>query len=549
MSRKWVHLLFFILAFIWVNPEFRLPTRIVQVYSSFFQNCIQKTVSGDLDFVPPENYLEGLLFEVRNSPNEKYYIPLYDHIWEQYIYERSIPKLLVAPQNLQNENDSISKYYGYGPQKPAPLLELKNSYLNRWTSMLLVLICLIGSSFFIKNISISLRILSGFLITGWGILLISLITKLNYQDIYKIWIPASVILFIILLIRNFQFSKFKEILIKNKNIWFLILLFSMIVSPFLFDPLQGADARTMWFYRYKFAYFYGFQPDLIAKYMFAGAQRDYSWVFAGPLGIASMFPNSSYAGWNENAVYGALLWLHLAVLFLAFNSFKNVQFMIKAFLLLFTFYTFKQYATNGYFDFFWMFLIALIFLKNDLSKKEKIIITMLAASIKYEAIAVLIMYLLFQFIHSIKMKNNIKDFIKTNQFIFVSMIPLLLQKQILKAFGIMDQYNVGSLFFKLTIYEAIKRFESANRFIIKRVFIERPQYLVIAILFLFIYRNGKEMLRSLGFIYYLMLPAILIYTFTPYDQDWQLETSAFRVFMFFPIYLALYFLKKSEKTF
>lgn len=543
---RFIKVLIYLVLIVIANELYKHPFKFIEDSKYSYQKLAQSIEKKDQPFEPQETYLEGLLFEIRNSPNLKYYIPIWD-LWELYLYDRALPKLLVKPENVKNEKDTVSYFYGYGPQKEKPNLDESNSFITRWLGMLLVLVCTVGVTFYFKDLIFPLRVLLGFLILGWGTLVISLVTNIPYSRLYTFIIPISFVGFLIFCIRSFSKHKIIQFLHDYKYLFLILIFLPAVWTPFLTDVLNGPDARTMWFYRYKFAFLYGFNPQLITDFMAPSSQRDYSWLFAGPFGIASVLPNKSFAGWYENAVFGSLLWLLIAVLMLVWKKVSNRNIVEKVLFILTFVYPFREYFLNGYFDFYWIILMSIFLLCKSFSILELFILLCSAVSIKYEAFAMMLVFLGIELISYIKNKQNIRSFLKDNKIVFLSLIPILFQKYILQAYGVIDQYQIGKQIVSMPIYDAIKRFESAHRFLIINVFFERLKYILPFILLYFSKDKLVSILKAIGFAYVLLFPAMIIYTYTPNDQDWQLITSAYRVFLFYPCFAIIKYLIDDNK--
>lgn len=501
------------------------------------------TLARTRDLTFEENldpHVRGLVTEARRA--DRYFkITPYDAYTEQIVTELALPNLPAQ--------DARAALHVIGPHTEPATWEKPHTHLERWGRMLLALVCWIGVTAFIVELAFPLRVLTGALITGWSLGALSYLTGLPLTALYPFWIPVSLCGACYLL-----FARIRARVLNWRALGALALFlafFPEIWSPFFFADLHGPDARTMWFYRYKFEFLHGFRPDLIREHMADWSQRDYPWFLGGAVGIASWKDTAGFAGWSENAAFGSLFWIVLATLSLWARLFSRYSAFLAASIIILTFGACNGYITNGYMDGLWIPLFAFFLYgyfarasETEFSQTDLWLALAVAASLKYEAFAC---FAIFAFVEAIRRLRISRDVFA--RFIFGELLfwgtafaPALLGKFVLRAYGIFDQYAGGARLLGLTFRDGLHRFASAHRFIFKRVFFENPHYAVPLVLLLvlgWVHRRFGDARRILGGIYLLSLPAIVVYTLTPYDQTWHLETSAFRVLMIYPFFGAL----------
>ena len=492
--------------------------------------------------------MQSLVFQAR-SVKDFYYIPLSDHVREPEIVSTALPKRYVNDKNLQYA-PGAPVIFMYGPQPQPPSLEsqTRQLYWMRWARMAIALLCWIGATAFFSHLSISIRILLGAFITGWGLWLTSLVLGLSLQQIYNVWVPLCLFGALIVCARGANKITRKSIQKFLKTQWTLILsliLFPSLWMPFFMSPLSGPDARSMWFHRYKFEYFFGFIPQEIVRFMYEGSQRDYPWFLGGAVGIASWMDGIHIHGWNENAVYGTLVWLLVALLSVLWSQLSNVKHLWKLFILPLGFLPFEGFICNGYMDVFWITSFGLFlagYFSKSMQQRKLWLLAALAASFKNEGVACLMMFLLYLFVSRKGRQETIGITLREVLTWATAFSIPVFQKIYLSTWGIYDQYRLSSRIMTYPLYDAIKRWESLHRYLIRDIFIRRPSYFLpvfLMVLGAYLYRRGNQGWRTFGFTYMLCIPISLIYVYTPHDQDWQLITSGSRVFMLYPIWCTI----------
>ena len=460
----------------------------------------------------------SVLMQIRQGP-PTYNFELASHTTDLPLYSLALPHVL---------SDSAPRLQTVGPQ-PDPsayrqeLIKQSPPLLLRWKGMILAAASWIGSSFWLTTTSLSLRILAGALTAGWAILLLSWLLHVPAATLTPYWAALALPLSAWVLMKNWRPR------LSTGNVATLLLalyILQPIIRWFLTGQLEGHDGRVMWFYRYKFLHFFPFDPELIRSSMHISAEKDYPWVLAGALGLANWGRGwIDAAGWHENSAFGALLVLHcaLASTLLRYSGLRSYGLLALAAL----YGAFHHFATNGYMDLLWIpaFCLRLqgwLAAGNREHRVEAAILLCFASSLKYEGLVLTGWALLL-----------------TRQWHALPVVlPSLGTKLYLALTGVRDQYAGGKAFFHFTAYEALKRFESAHRFIVKRIFLQHPAYLVPCLACLLML--GSKRWRSLLWRFYVLIfPIIMVYTLTPHDQDWQMETSAYRVFLLLPAWFAV----------
>lgn len=498
-------------------------------------------------------HLRSLVDQIRRGPSP-YYFDMMDHTSEPFIYDLALPRLFEA---------GGTRYFTYGPQS-APIPDERGGRLyQRWARMAFAALCWFGAGWWIFPGSLALALLCGMLVTGWTLEAICLATGLPSAAIYDFWSPLALISAVIGLLSQLKRARTAPVPFRAGTIVALGLLLAWpMLAPYLTQPLQAWDGRVMWGYHFKFQFFEGFRADRILAYMHPVAERDYPWFLGGAVGLASWRDGTHFSGWHENAVYGALLVPVAALFSLAWSRFGRNAGLI---FITFTAVPFAALLSNGYMEALWIPAFALAYVgalhheglsplgrgftlpgPPPFTGKEIFMLACLAASTKNEGLACLGAAMLWR-----ALRYDLPEWAKGRApklrpyaATFAALLPALLHKAYVSTHGLTDQYRLGERLLTYPPYDALKRFESLHRYLVKDLFLAKPAYWAPAALFalsLFLFKKSPRGLgRNLAAATYAFLaPALLVYVYTPHDQQWQLETSAPRVFLVLPILFAL----------
>jgi hypothetical protein len=386
-------------------------------------------------------------------------------------------------------------------------------------------------------------------------------THSNFQE--KI---ALVLSFLILSNYLFLSLNFSIILIKINFIIFLftILVFyfkNFLVNPFLkifflciiFISLGTAtfewDARSIWLFHAKVMFYEDSVFSLGDNYKFSHIEYpNLAPAFASALAIL-------VGHWNEVFPKISFSLMFLPPLILIFTFFKDVRYLI---FLSIVFFTVGKFLFNGWADglvaiYFGIsaFLMYLLFITDSNFYKNRPIFHMLAfcffvslTLIKNEGIALLFVIFFTTFLinlSKLRLKKDISKFFLLS----ISFLPIIIWKFFCYSKGIGDDYISTNILLNL-----LPRLEDLNNYKTISYFLFLNEKFLFALIFFLVsfwIKFDKE-LFSFIFIITLMYILILfiIYLSTPYDFQFQLDSSAARVIRslsFLLAFFALYNIK------
>ena len=386
-------------------------------------------------------------------------------------------------------------------------------------------------------------------------------THTNFYE--KITLVLSFLILSNYLFLNLNFSL---ILIK---INFIIFLFTILVfyfknfleKPFLkifllciiFISLGTAtfewDPRSIWLFHAKVMFYGDSVFSLDDSYKFSHIEYpNLAPAFASALAIL-------VGHWNEVFPKISFSLMFLPPLILIFSFFKDVRYLIFLSIVLFTV---GKFLFNGWADglvaiYFGIsaFLMYLLFITDSNFYKNRPIFHMLAfcffvslTLIKNEGIALLFVIFLSTFLinlFKLRLKRDISKFFLLS----ISFLPIIIWKFFCYSKGIGDDYiNTNILLNLLPRLEDLNNYKTISYFLFLN---EKFLFALIFFLVSFWIKFDKE-LFSFIFIITLMYILILfiIYLSTPYDFQFQLDSSAARVIRslsFLLAFFALYNIK------
>jgi len=385
-----------------------------------------------------------------------------------------------------------------------------------------------------------LQIIVG-MITNYGIMLI-------FQSIRTSLIIGSVfaIAGLIITIRNLVTSptRFK---LDNQTIgqWIgVIITSSVLLIPFLVEPISRYDARTIWFFHSKMIYYAetigleaGWQNPFINF-----SHRDYPNLVPG---IASQI--SIVAGyWNEYLPKLSIYLVLIPGIMWIFSFAKNIFSFLA--LLAFIPFSFAPWLWNGYMDglLAFFFCIALLMIGEYFRTLKPFYLTsalaclILMMNIKNEGVLALLSLLLGLVISLLFVKQQVKphelfkNYWKTIVGLVMLIIPFFIWSFYKQKWGLVNDLGIGSVVAFLRLFARIK--EGTFSIILKSEFAEIIEQLVIFSLILFASASWKINLPKS------VIPAVLttslyllgisvIYLITPRDLRWHLNTSVSRTMM------------------
>ena len=377
---------------------------------------------------------------------------------------------------------------------------------------------------------------------------------------------ALVLSFLILSNYLFLSLNFSIILIKINFIIFLftILVFyfkNFLVNPFLkifflciiFISLGTAtfewDARSIWLFHAKVMFYEDSVFSLGDNYKFSHIEYpNLAPAFASALAIL-------VGHWNEVFPKISFSLMFLPPLILIFTFFKDVRYLIFLSIVLFTV---GKFLFNGWADglvaiYFGIsaFLMYLLFITDSNFYKNRPIFHMLAfcffaslTLIKNEGIALLFVIFFTTFLinlSKLRLKKDISKFFLLS----ISFLPIIIWKFFCYSKGIGDDYISTNILLNL-----LPRLEDLNNYKTISYFLFLNEKFLFALIFFLVsfwIKFDKE-LFSFIFIITLMYILILfiIYLSTPYDFQFQLDSSAARVIRslsFLLAFFALYNIK------
>ena len=386
-------------------------------------------------------------------------------------------------------------------------------------------------------------------------------THTNFYE--KITLVLSFLILSNYLFLNLNFSL---ILIK---INFIIFLFTILVfyfknfleKPFLkifllciiFISLGTAtfewDPRSIWLFHAKVMFYGDSVFSLDDSYKFSHIEYpNLAPAFASALAIL-------VGHWNEVFPKISFSLMFLPPLILIFSFFKDVRYLIFLSIVLFTV---GKFLFNGWADglvaiYFGIsaFLMYLLFITDSNFYKNRPIFHMLAfcffvslTLIKNEGIALLFVIFLSTFLinlFKLRLKRDISKFFLLS----ISFLPIIIWKFFCYSKGIGDDYISTNILLNL-----LPRLEDLNNYKAISYFLFLNEKFLFALIFFLVsfwIKFDKE-LFSFIFIITLMYILILfiIYLSTPYDFQFQLDSSAARVIRslsFLLAFFALYNIK------
>jgi len=353
----------------------------------------------------------------------------------------------------------------------------------------------------------------------------------------------------------------RKITVKHeiKN-FYIIFLFALFLIPFIdkiiFEPLEGWDARSIWFFHGKMMFYEGLFDSNILKVN----HFDYPKLLPALTAICSSF----YGIWNEHIPKIALV-IFLFGVFAAFWDIRSPSKLAKVTLCLTVLLFSPSFIPDGYVD-AWLAIFSLltnVFMINYIKSRDQenlisaIMTLMMLASLKNEGILLLFIILTDFILILLFLRNNIlKDALNNLKYhykpIVLSIVPIVIWTYYRYAWKLDNDLNVFSKgFFErvkmrfnwhdiAVIYNSMIRDTKADQLFIMAFIIA----ITLIIYFRTKYYNKNVLKESVA---YFMLPfasaliyaagMLMIYLGTPAELVWHLTTSAGRTVM--PVMLLL----------
>jgi hypothetical protein len=362
------------------------------------------------------------------------------------------------------------------------------------------------------------------------------------RTIYLLLVCSGVVLFFFnfktetMVIRRF-ITDWKHIAIAA----FLCLYLCTIIST----PLDGWDARNIWFFHAKILYFDHGLSHTVRWHEIDWSHPDY------PLLIPFMGAQISYfcGIWNDYLSRLSLfIVLVMCVLWLKRIFSDFTEFLLSLLLVL----AIGEFAWNGYMDGYLALLFSLIVAMLFVIIKERALEDMvgmivclgLLTNIKNEGIllcasfmgSLLVYFLMFE---RKSVSCNQRVLIRTGLFTLLAFAPMMLWSMYKKLWKIENDLGLfGRDFFTRLADRTNDLFIVSGKIIKATILTNLSMYFVLSIFIVllcfgasFLKRNAKWFLISmLSFIFY-YLGIFAIYFTTPMNLNWHLATSADRVMM------------------